>query len=394
MTRIGRLQTWAAVAGLAALLGAPDSSLAQPGGRGGFGGGGTGTSSANRQQYYSNGMVGEAMISVDPETRRVIVISDEETNEHIKQVIESLDQPKPQVLIKVVFMEVTHRDNSDIGIEGMFDHTFNGGSDSGAASTMFGPAGQLIGSAGTGGLYTLTTSDFTATLRAIKEAGETEILSRPSILTRNNQEAVILIGQEVPFVTNSRTDTLGNIINTVQYDDVGIILRVTPFISEDGLVEMIVAPEISSVGEQTVPISGSADAPVINKRSAETVVVTAHGQTVVIGGLMENNKVETTRKVPILGDIPLLGLPFRRRIKEDVKTELLIFVTPYVVQTPRAIAELNADEMKRTRLSPKTFKRADLDKFVEDIEIKAKDDPKKRGKTAEAKKAEAAPDKK
>lgn len=380
MTRnLGKI---AVFGGLLTIMALPEGALAQQ--RGGGVGGGTG-STATRRTFYPNGKIGEAMISSDSETRSIVIIADDETHEQIARIIDALDQPKPQVLIKVIFMEVTHRNNSDIGIEGVFNHTFNNGKDTGAASTAFGPLGQLVGSAGTGGMYTLTTSDFTATLRAIQENGETEILSRPSVLTRNNQEAVITIGQEVPFITNSRVDAqTGAILNTIQYDDVGIILRVTPFISEEGLVEMIIAPEISSIGEQTIPIGNNADAPVINKRSAETVVVTSHAQTVVIGGLMEKNRVETTRKVPLLGDIPLLGLPFRRKIKEDVKTELLIFVTPYVVQTPREITGLNADEMKRTTLSQGAFKRADIENILEGIPLEAKDDPKaKKGKKAD-----------
>ena len=103
--------------------------------------------------------------------------------------------------------------------------------------------------------------------------------------------------------------------NTITYDNVGIILRVTPFITSEGTVEMIVAPEISSLTAQTVPISSTVSAPVIDKRSAETVVVTPHGQTVVIGGLMETQRIEDIQKIPLLGDIPLLGAAFRRTIK-------------------------------------------------------------------------------
>ena len=146
------------------------------------------------------------------------------------------------------------------------------------------------------------------------------MLSRPSIMARNNQEAVIVVGSEVPFITNSRITDDGQTINTIQYDNVGIILRVTPFITSDGTVEMIVAPEISTLTDQTVPISNNASAPVIAKRSAETVVVTPHGQTVVIGGLMETQRTETVQKIPILGDIPFLGIPFRRTIKARSKT--------------------------------------------------------------------------
>ena len=175
----------------------------------------------------------------------------------------------------------------------------------------------------------MLTDDWSATLRALSTRGKVEVLSRPSIMARNNQEAVIVVGSEVPFITNSRTDALGNLTNTITYDNVGIILRVTPFITSEGTVEMIVAPEISSLTAQTVPISSTVSAPVIAKRSAETVVVTPNGQTVVIGGLMETQRIENIRKIPLLGDIPGLGAAFRRTIKSDVKKELMIFLTPH-----------------------------------------------------------------
>ena len=102
---------------------------------------------------------------------------------------------------------------------------------------------------------------------------------------------------------------------------------------------MIVAPEISTLTDQTVAISNNASAPVIAKRSAETVVVTPHAQTVVIGGLMETQKTETIQKIPILGDIPILGIPFRRTVKADQKRELLIFLTPYIVNDANGVAQ-------------------------------------------------------
>ncbi len=342
---------------------------------GGFGGFGT-QSSQNRREYFSNGMVGDAIITADLDTRRIIVIADDETNEHISKIIESLDRPQPQVLIKVVFVEVTYRNDSDIGVEGTGEFEVSNSSARNILMSSFGPAGSLA----TGGTYTVSGGDFSATLRAIKEIGSTEVLSRPSVLTRNNQEAVITIGEEVPFITNSQTTDVGTVNNTVDYDDVGIILRVTPFITENGLVEMIVAPEISSVSERGVPISATVEAPIISKRSAETVVVTEHGQTIVIGGLMQNNKIETTRKVPILGDIPLLGLAFRRKIKEDQKTELLIFVTPYVVQEPADITKLNQSETDKTEITNGVFTEKEVAKYIEGARIEPKEEKKKKEK--------------
>ena len=322
------------------------------------------------REYNNSTMVGEAMISSDPETRKLIVITDDETNLHISQVITNLDRPKPQVLIKVVFLEVTRRDGSDIGVEAKYTHRIND-SKTGEASSLFGG----LASQATGGFYKVLSDDLELTLRAIQEAGKTEVLSRPSILTRNNQEAVITVGQELPFITNSRITDNGQTINTIEYQDIGIILRVTPFITSDGLVEMIVAPEISTLTDKTVPISNNAQAPVIAKRSAETVVVTADGKTVVIGGLMENNKTESQQKIPILGDIPLLGNAFKRKIKQNNKTELIIFLTPYVVPDPGALGRMTRSETTKSELAPKSFSDKDLDRFLDGLPLKDSSTP-------------------
>jgi general secretion pathway protein D len=203
------------------------------------------------------------------------------------------------------------------------------------------------------------------TLHALASKGKVEILSRPSIMARNNQEAVIVVGQEVPFITNSRITDDGQTINTVTYDNVGIILRVTPFITSEGTVEMIVAPEISSLTDQTVPISNTVGAPVIAKRSAETVVVTPDAKTVVIGGLMETQRVESVQKVPLLGDIPLLGAAFRRTIKNDVKRELMIFLTPFIVNKPSGLEHLTSAEVKKTQLMRKAFTPEEYDRYLD-----------------------------
>src|SRR5581483_1444474 len=117
--------------------------------------------------------------------------------------------------------------------------------------------------------YTLIGENFTATLRAIAQAGKAQLLSRPSVLARNNQPATIQIGQNVPLITNVRYDTFGNAINSVSYQPVGIILKVTPFITSEGLVQMIVQPSTSSLDPSTsVPISAGVNAPVIDVRSA------------------------------------------------------------------------------------------------------------------------------
>jgi general secretion pathway protein D len=212
--------------------------------------------------------------------------------------------------------------------------------------------------------------DFEATVRALRVKGNTEILSRPSILARNNQQAVIVVGQQVPFITNTRFDAVNGQINTVTYQDIGIILRVTPFISQDGMVEMIVAPEISSVSDRTVNISAGVNAAVIDKRSADTVVVTPNGQTVAIGGLISNQKIDQDRRVPFLGDIPVLGNLFKRKITSHAKTELLIFLTPYVIQHPGDLAKMTEDESGRLEAAPTSFSEEETKRFLEGMTLR------------------------
>jgi general secretion pathway protein D len=354
------------------------------GGRtGGGGGGGARSGSSARSSsgsYAPNGQIGEAMISSDPETRRIIVITDDETSAAISQIITNLDKPKPQVLIKVVFLEVTYGKNSDIGIDASI--TKKVGSTQMSAQTL--PSLAALGASsmplGAGGMYQVLGNDFQATLRAISEAGKTEVLSRPSIMARNNQQAVIMVGQRIPIITGSQISGLnGSINNTISYEDVGIILRVTPFISNDGLIEMIVAPTISSLANEGTTIStgtnSSVNAPIINNRSAETVVVTPDGKTVIIGGLMENKKIDSTRKVPLLGDIPLIGLLFQRKVKQNTKTELMIFLTPHIVTMPSQVAALTDQERRNSLLTPQAFSDRELDQFFDGIPVKPEPAP-------------------
>jgi len=353
-------------------------------GFGGFGGGqNQNRSSANTRQYNAAGTVGNATISVDPETRQLIVITDAETSDQISQVVTNLDRPKPQVLIKVVFVEVTHADGSDIGVEGGFTGTDHGITGNGA--DVFGlsglnqiatniqrnalgqPVQSFIPTPPGAGLYQIMGQDYQVTLRAIAASGKAKILSRPSILARNNQPANILVGQSVPLITAVRYDTFGNAINSVQYTDVGIILRVTPFITSDGQVEMIVTPEISSISAtESVTISTGVQAPVIDKRSADTVVVTPDGQTVIIGGLIADRKTESVSKIPLLGDLPLLGFAFRSTTKKDIKTELLIFMTPHIVLAPSQLVALSKEEQAKTGVT-KALTEKELSKYLDQL---------------------------
>lgn len=388
---------------LAGLCMALSASAQQRGGGGqgfgNFGGGNAGRTAGGAGQnvssrtYQNNGTIGDAYFSIDPETRRVVYIADEATAAYIRQVLTNLDRPKPQVLIKVVFVEVTHNDASDIGIEGGWGRqnmngtikdasAVNGYGLSGLSSvvgTNFNQFGQPISSFAPvapmtqqgAGLYQILGTDYQVTLRAIAQAGKARVLSRPSILARNNQPATITVGQSVPLVQSVSYGGLNGLpINSIAYRDVGVILKVTPFITADGLVEMMVSPQISSIDPNlSIPISAGVNAPVIDVRAADTVAVTADGQTVIIGGLMETDKSMTDTKIPFLGDIPLLGNLFKRRQKNDVKTELLIFLTPHIVQNPTELAALSAREKAKSD-AMRDFQQQELNKFLDNLPAK------------------------
>lgn len=328
----------------------------------------TGVGAGATRDYGNSTLLGEATVTSDPETRRLIVITDDETAEAVSMVISNLDRPKPQVLIKVVFLELTYRNASDIGIEGFYRGVWDN-STTGIVNQAFGLAADGFQPMPPGaGIYQILSKDWGVTLRMIAQAGEAKLLSRPSIMARNNQQAVITVGQQVPLISNVRFDTFGNQINSVTYTDVGILLRVTPFIGADGMVEMIVAPETSELADrsQWVPISVGASAPTINTRSANTVVVTPDGQTIIIGGLMQRANAEAVSKIPVLGDIPLIGGAFKRTIKDGRRTELLIFLTPYVVRTVDELAVLTDREKETNLIIPRTSEtEAELNRFLD-----------------------------
>lgn len=304
-----------------------------------------------------------AIIQYDAESGQIVVIADEETNQYIQQVIESLDQPIPQVLIKVLFLEVTHTKDLDLGVQA--NYKGQNGTRMQSVLSDFGLASETRG-----GIYQLTDTNVELLVRAMAETDKLEVLSRPSIMARNNQEASITVGQTIPYITNSRVTDSGQTINTVSYMDVGIILRVTPHITPDRMVEMDVNPEISKLTSQTVPISDTASAFVIDTRSANTRVVVQDGMTAVIGGMMEDSKTENIKKIPLLGDIPLLGALFRRTVSETVKTELMIFLTPYVLQHPSEVRNASLDEKNRLTMMHEAFDRNQLNKFVDNLDDK------------------------
>jgi general secretion pathway protein D len=397
------------------------------GGFGGFNRGGANSGSSSSGQYNNNGTVGNAVIQVDPNTHSLIVIADRETSDQIARVIQSLDSPVPQVLIKVVFLEVQHNNSSEIGVQGSYTGG-NWGSGlqaitgfmtnyavknvlSGVGSNLvstptivptsitpvyqnnlnvghnFNLPSTLTGAAGNGGIYQVLGNDFNATIQAIAAAGKSQVISRPSILARDGQMAQIVVGQQIYLpsgVSYASVGTSGTTIPTINgtYTDIGIILYVTPFIGANGLVEMILQPQNTSVDTSSpgqvitygnsLISSAPVYAPNLNVTEANTVVITPNGQTVVIGGLISNTKSTADSKVPFLGDIPILGQLFKASSKATSKTELLMFLTPHIVDAPSQLMNMSAAEMQQTQIITNSVTEQELDRFLERVPAKHK----------------------
>jgi general secretion pathway protein D len=343
------------------------------GGGGGTGGGAGGGSSAN-SIYPQQGQIGSVQYTIDPITGAIIYFTTDANNTNVMKVLQGLDRPKPQALIKCVFLEVTYNNGVDVGVEGGLTHNLNA-SQTLSYSNLFGLAAQgLTPASGINtlpgaSLLTLTGDNFTALVRAIQEKGKVNVLSRPTILARHAQPATILIGQEVPIISGVTFSALGQETSSVNYQPVGIFLSVTPFIYPNGDVEMILAPQISEVAAQSTQISsgtnGNFSTPYINSRSANTVVVCPSGQTIVIGGLMQDSKTTIDSGIPGLMSIPLLGNLFKHKQSAIAKTELMIFVTPTVINTHEELSTMSKDEVSRNSMSQKAFPKKELNTYID-----------------------------
>ncbi|MBM3251978.1 MAG: type II and III secretion system protein, partial [Candidatus Omnitrophica bacterium] len=204
---------------------------------------------------------------------------------------------------------------SDITLSGNFDV------DTGTAGSSL-----TIGSAN------LSQYSYYALIEALNSVGKTNTLSTPRITVLNNQEAKILVGTKEVYVSTSTTTSEGvsTTAEAVTFVDVGVTLSVTPTINPDGFVTMKIRPEVSSTGTPYTTASGN-QIPVVSTSEAETNVMVKDGSTIIIGGLIKDKIQDTVKKVPLLGDIPLIGLVFRSKDKTTTKTELAIFLTPRII---------------------------------------------------------------
>lgn len=269
----------------------------------------------------------EVTVVGDEASNKLVISTSPRYMESVLAIVDELDQTPPQVMIQVLLAEVTVDSGEQWGMDAKVGPL-------GGDGVIVGSTAQGVGVATALGVPNLsvTSADFGVLIRALELQGKLEILSNPQVLANNNMPAEIKVVDDIGLAGETQRGFSSNaIVSTVQRQDVGIILKVTPAISNDGFVRMEISPEISSLTSRTTQINRDQTAPIISKRTVDTVVTVKDGQSVVIGGLIQTTDENRTTNVPFLGEIPILGLPFRTKQNSMSKTELLVILTPRVI---------------------------------------------------------------
>ena len=311
-------------------------------------GGAMGT--AARSAEEASGLTGNIKVVADETTNAILVSTFARNFPSIEKIIKQLDVLLPQVLIEAQIIEITLDDESVFGVEWMWEKektTVNGKDYSQTAAPDFGLSDEIFGLK-----YGIMSDNLDALLHVLAKNTKVNILSTPRIMTQNNQQAVINVGTEVPFLESTQETATGALITQYDFRDVGVILTVTPRINKSGTVSLDVNQEINSLIEFTL-----FNAPVIAKREATAYVTVKDGQTMIIGGIIKDDKTETTHKTPILGDIPLLGRLFQRKDQRAEKTELMVFITPHVVYTDEDANRVTEEQKSKLNLQHPTRRR-------------------------------------
>ena len=359
--------------GIAGLSSTPlATGLSSAGALGGMGGaGGVGSSATGTALSSSQPSTG-GQIQADASTNSLVITAPEPQYRQLRAVIDKLDSRRAQVFVESLIVEVNADKAAEFGIQFQGALGKKGDSNIGLLGTNFTIGGANIislavnaakGAAvpSTGGNFGLASKQGNGVYvlgflaRALESSGDGNVLSTPNILTLDNEEARIVVGQNVPFITGQFTSNNSNSgsvnpFQTVERKDVGLTLRVKPQISEDGSVKLQVYQEVSSIDPATTT---AANGPTTNKRSIESNVVVEDGAIVVLGGLLTDEYAGGQEKVPLLGDVPLLGNLFKGEKRTRSKRNLMVFLRPVVVRDAVATDNLSLDRYDLMRATQK-----------------------------------------
>ncbi|MGX5662654.1 type II secretion system secretin GspD [Diaphorobacter nitroreducens] len=342
------------------------------GNAGGLGSSGLGTGQGSSGSSDANQPSTGGIIQADPTTNSLIISAPEPLYRQIRAVIDKLDGRRAQVLIESLIVEVSANKVAEFGIQwqGVLG---NYGSTLGVLGNNSSVAGRnildLALAAATGNVTSIANAKPAAGMNLavapringkyylgalanfLENTGDANVLSTPNLLTLDNEEAQIIIGNNVPFVTGSYANTGGsggavNPFTTVERKDVGLMLRVRPQINENGTVKLTMYQEVSKVAESTL---SNANGPSTSKRSIESTVLVDDGSVIVIGGLLEDSYALGQDKVPVMGDLPVVGGLFRNEKRTRQKTNLMVFLRPMVIRDSATSDALMVDRYEAIR---------------------------------------------
>ena len=310
----------------------------------------------------------------DKATNTLIIMAEREDYKILENIIRQLDVPRPMVYIEALIMEVKANKDFKLGVE------WSGVKDTGSITGLDGSKSAAFASSGTGVLSGLTSTAIdTATtaiglpsgfsmgiigagikigdvlfptigamVQAYKNDTDVSILSTPQLLTLDNEEAEINVGENVPYLTrqDSTASTTTNAVNynTYEYKDVGVILNITPNINQENFIRLKISQQVTKVISGTSDDTTKPSIPTTLKRTAKTTVVVKDNETVVIGGLVGDSTDDSTNKVPFFGDIPIMGWLFKAKTVTREKTNLYIFLTPHIVRTQKDAGKLYVEK--------------------------------------------------
>jgi len=321
----------------------------------------------------------ETNVQADEDTNSLLITANSDTMESLLAVIDSLDIRRAQVLVEAIIVEVEDTDGRELGIQWMYRDDKRGFGSSTTGSGQLGAIGVgaldnnddndngLVSLAGTlsqtqGQIFGIgrlgERTDFLGILNMLQENSSTNILSTPNLLTTDNHTASISVGQNVPFATGSYASTGGNSnpgnpFRTIERRDVGILLEVTPHVNAGDSVVLDISQEVSSLSNLN-----NSDGPITNQRKLETQVLAANGETVVLGGLIEEEIQTSVQKVPFLGDVPIMGRLFRNQVDSLSKTNLLVFIRATVIEDDQLLKGATAEKYKALREQQENRRRA------------------------------------
>lgn len=287
------------------------------------------------------------LVTPERNTNSLIITTSPENEAAVRDLIEELDVEVKQVLLEALVVEVTLDRTTKFGIDYLLDGLRNKFEGVFPVLPKTGPLSPTDVLAG-GARWTIVRGDFNAVLTAIGRDDRIRILSTPSIFTANNQEAEIDVTDRVPYLKGTTVGFGGQTTSNVDFEEVGLILNVTPRITADGMVRVDVYQEDSNLVEFR-PVGNDAVAPLTTQRVTDTSVTLRDGDTLVLSGLQKTGRTNLRQKLPVLGDLPILGPLFRSTTRQNTRTELIVFLTPRVVNNANEAKDLSQKELDRVR---------------------------------------------